>query len=191
MRFFISVLILASAFIWSATTSADQPGRGFKRHQLTANITIDFPKKWVFESSPMPIPGASNYRVEASGLEMAITGFAIPPGTGSKDGTNDEDFIRQVLVDSSAQYVPLSAEKRADPISFSGPGFVGDYATFTSNSGQPVFNVFGGRSFACVSTAIVKTGDTVFTISIGSESCTGENQRIALAALSSIRASGG
>jgi hypothetical protein len=190
MRFFMSVLILASMFIGSAATAADQPGRGFKRHDLAPGITIDFPKKWAFESFPMPIPGASNYSVEAGSLEMAITGFAIPANTASRDGKSDEDFVRDVLTDSSAQYVPLSAEKRADPISFSGPGYIGDYATFTSSTGQPIFNVFGGQSFACVSTAMVKTRDTVFTISIGSDSCSGENHRAALAALSSIRVSG-
>jgi len=55
------------AFIAASATGADA-AKGFKRHKLSGDAEIHFPKKWQLQSFPMPPamgmpPGTGEYRV--------------------------------------------------------------------------------------------------------------------------------
>ncbi len=180
-------IFMALALSASLAMAADKPAKGFKRHELSAGVTMDFPKKWTLSSFPMPIPGASNYRIDTGKLRIAITGFPAPPAQdGSENPTTKESFVKDTASQSASQYLAVSKEKEVVPVVLSGTGYVLAYATLSSATGEPVFPAFYARTYACVSTGIVRTTSTVYSVTIGSDDCNGAEHQAALAALSTI-----
>ena len=184
---FASFVLVFLALATSPVSADDAPAKGFKRHELGAVVTIDLPKKWVLASFPMPIPGASNFRIDTGKMRIAITGIPLPPvPEGTEKPTMKESFLKDTVIESSSQYLAASKEKEVAPVVLSGPGYVLAYATFNSATGQPVFPAFYARTYACVSSGMVSTATTVYSVTIGSDDCSGKEHQAALAALSTI-----
>lgn len=184
-----ALLALFFAVSGCSMATAAAPGQSVG-HELATGITIEFPRDWQFESFPMPMAGASNYRVTAGGLRMAITGFPLPPvPQGEKfpfDGEEGKAKVIEIVANTAGQFAPLASDGSVEPTPVLGDGFLGAYATLNSKGGDAVFPVFSGRVYACVTTGMVITKTTAFSVSIGSPSCSGADHKAALAALSSI-----
>ena len=190
MKFLQMVLIILTVST-SMVVAAEKPENGLKRHDLSPVVTIDLPMKWVLASFPMPIPGASNYRIDTGKLRMGITGFPTPPiPEGTVNPTLNESFVKATVIESSSQYLEISKEKEVTPVVLSGTGYAFAYATFSSSTGEPVFPAFNARTYACVSTGMVSTTSTIYSITIGSNDCNGEEHKAALAALSTLHVGG-
>jgi hypothetical protein len=188
---FSQIVLVALTVTTSLALAAEKPEKGLKRHNLSPVVTIDLPKKWGLSSFPMPIPGASNYRIDTGKLRIAITGFPTPPiPQGTENPTLKESFVKDTVVESSSQYLGVSKEKEVTPVVLSGTGYALAYATFSSSTGEPVFPAFYARTYACVSTGMVSTTSTIYSITIGSNDCNGEEHKAALTALSSLRVGG-
>jgi hypothetical protein len=182
-----SIVLFFLTLFTSVAIAADKPEKGFKRHHLSPTVTIDLPKKWALASYPMPIPGASNYRIDTGKLRMAITGFPTPTiPEGAKNPTLSEGFVKDTAIDSSKQYLQGSNEKEVMPIVLSGRGYALAHATFSSATGEAIYPAFYARTYACVSTGMVNTTLTVYSITIGSNDCNGKEHKAALTALSTI-----
>lgn len=182
------LVLFAAALGCSAATAA--ASEQSVRHELAAGISIAFPKVWQFESYPMPMAGASNYRVTVGDLRMAVTGFPLPPvpqGVKSPfDGEEGKAKVIEIVANAAGQFAPLASDGPIEPTPVLGEGFLGAYATLNSKNGDAVFPVFSGRVYACVTTGMVITNTTAFSISIGSPSCSGADHKAALAAFSSF-----
>ena len=184
-----ALLVLFVVILGCSKATAAAPDQSVG-HELATGITIEFPKDWQFESYPMPMAGASNYRVTSGDLRIAITGFPLPPiPRGEKspfDGEEGKVKVIEIVANTASQYAPLASDGSVEPTPVFGNGFVGAYATLNSKSGDAVFPVFSGRLYACVTTGMLITKTTAFSVSIGSPSCSGAVHKAALAALSTI-----
>jgi hypothetical protein len=128
-------------------------------------------------------------------MRFAITGIEasamVEPGETPPTLSLDPAEVKSVIVEGSAQYFPQSVEKSVDPIVVSGPGFIGAYATYHSADGKPSFMAFVGRTYACVTSATVRTTSSVLAITIGSDDCDGADHCAAVASLSALQVVGG
>ena len=186
-----SRIVVALTFVGLSFQSVAGPSGGdVESHALSPGVTIDLPKRWSLQSFPMPIPGASNYRVETGKLRMAITGFPVPkPDNVSKDeapSTMSEAFVKNAVMESSSQYEADAKQPLAEAESIVGQGYTGAYRTLDSENGKPVFPAFFGRTYRCVTTGMIATVDTVYSITIGSDRCDGSEHKQAVQALASI-----
>ena len=157
-------------------------------HSVTTEATITIPKDWKFASYPMPLEGASNFRITFHELRFAITGLPFVANSNpmfSKYVIKPESYVAQALADPMLQYV-RDADKSFHSTPFTGSGYVGAYVTYRSSTGKPVFNVFPGKLYACVTTAAIKTEKTIFSISIASDECDGNEHTAAISALKSF-----
>ena len=181
--------VLFAATLGCSAATAAAPDQSV-RHELATGISITFPKDWQFESYPMPMAGASNYRVTIGDLRMAVTGFPLPPipqgGKSPFDGEEGKAKVIEIVAETAGQFAPLASDGPIEPTPVIGDGFLGAYATLNSKNGDAVFPVFSGRVYACVTTGMVITKTTAFSVSIGSPACSGVDHNAALAALSGI-----
>jgi len=92
----------------------------------------------------------------------------------------------ELLNKAMAQYADRSKDSTIVPVEFTNGKLFGAHATLGSNNGQPVFRIFSGPPYSCVSTAIVRAPKATYSISIGSGSCEGETHKTALAAIAGM-----
>jgi len=181
----LALILLA---LVTGNVNGAEVAKGFKLHKLGGGAAIQFPKKWKLQNFPLPpqleMPaGSGEYRVQLDDLRMAITAIVYPDG-GSIESTMPETV--ELLNKSMAQYAADSKESAVTPVEFTNGALFGAHGTLASKDGQPVFRIFQGPPYACVSTAIVRAPKATYSVSIGSGSCESESHKVALAAVAGM-----
>lgn len=186
----LSCCPLIVALVTAAAHAAD-PAQGFKRHDIGAAVSIDLPERWKLQSFPMPIPGATNFRIDTGPMRIAITGIeakaVTPLGETPKPLPTDEQSVKELLQRGSAPYVGRSAEQAVNPVVVAGTGFTLAHSTFSAPDSRPAFAAFAGRMYVCVTSAVMRTAASSFSITVGSDNCAGADHQAAIAALATVR----
>ena len=181
---FFAVLAAASCF---TIALAQEVRKGFKRYDIGTGVKIDLPKKWVFQTYPMPLAGATNIKITSGYLQMQITGFPLPKNLAARPAQDNSGETLNMVMEP---YIPYSKEGRVEPAVIANGSLHGAYGTLSSASGEPAFPIFSDKMYSCVTTAVIRTPDTAFSISIGSESCTSKEHQAALLALTGMQIGG-
>lgn len=177
----VLVFALACAGMAGASNPAAQ--------KLDPDVRIELPKGFKLKAYPMPIPGASNYRIETRKMRAAITGIPLDM-EGKPAATRSDDELKALALEGAAQYLPAAANPDAAPNQVKGTGWTATYVTFSAKADSNGFFPFPGESFACVSTGQVMTARTIYIVTAGSPDCAGADHQGFLKALETLSIEG-
>ncbi|NQD38831.1 hypothetical protein HPT27_17580 [Permianibacter sp. IMCC34836] len=169
------ILMMVSALAQAASKPAVS-------HPIGGGLAVSLPKSWVVKNYPMPLEGATNLRIEADDVRIAITGFP------TEKGRLDKSALADMLAQSATYYLSKAKDPQLHAEYFETESALGAYAVLETASGNEEFAVFPGRYYACVAPIIISSQTMVFSISIGCEEADDDELT---AALNAIRAIGG
>lgn len=158
--------------------------------KLGPDVRIALPGELQLRSYPMPIPGASNYRIDTGSMRIAITGIPLDMGGGPPAAPRSDDKMKEGTLRSAAQYRAGAANPDAAPSLVKGEGWAATYVTYAAKAGEAGFVPFMGAAYQCVSTGEVATARTVFILTVGSADCAGGEHQDFLKALETITVEG-
>jgi hypothetical protein len=185
--------VLASALLLlPALAQAGLFGKGEGKgaeQTLEPNVLIVLPKALKLQRYPMPIPGASNYRINTSGMRIAITGIPTDLGGESAPQSSDE-ALKASTLRGAAQYVSDAANPDAVPVQVKGAGWTLTHVSYTAKPGSAGFVPFMGAAYRCVSSGSLHTERTVFVITVGSPDCASGDHQAFLKALEAVKLAG-
>ncbi|WP_457098179.1 hypothetical protein [Lysobacter sp. P5_B9] len=177
----LMVPALANAGLFGSSNNGSQ--------KLEPNVQITLPKGLKLRAYPMPIPGASNYRIDTGSMRIAITGIPLSMD-GQPAPVRTDDEMKELALQSATQYRPGAANPDAAPSQVKGAGWTATYVSYSAKPGSAGFVPFMGAAYQCVSTGQVTTTRTVFVITVGSPDCYGTEHQGFLKALETITVNG-
>jgi len=157
--------------------------------KLEPNVQITLPKAQQLRAFPMPIPGASNYRIETGTMRIGLTGIPRNLGGGEPPPVPPDEELKELALEIAAQARLEAANPDAQPVQYKGPGWTATYVTYSAKPGSAGF-VAMGRAFQCVSSGQITTVRTVFVVTIGSSDCSGAEHQGFLKALETLSVDG-
>jgi len=158
--------------------------------KLEPNVQITLPKAQQLRAFPMPIPGASNYRIETGTMRIALTGIPLSMGGGPARVQTDEELKEQTL-EIAAPARLEAANPDAQPVQYKGRGWTATYVTYSAKPGSAGFVPFAtGTAYQCVSSGLIATARTVFVVTVGSSDCSGAEHQGFLKALETLSVDG-
>ncbi|UWX03890.1 hypothetical protein H1235_15680 [Pseudoxanthomonas sp. NC8] len=183
MKAVIAASVLVFALAQAGMAGASDPAS----QKLEPDVRITLPKGFKLKAYPMPIPGASNYRIEARKMRAAITGI---PLEGESAAPRSDDALNELTLEGAAQYRSAASNPDAVPSLLKGEGWTTSYVTYSAKADAGGFVPFRGEAFECVSTGQVMTARTVFIVTAGSPDCEGADHQGFLKALETLSVEG-
>jgi hypothetical protein len=181
MRAVMAVLLLVPALtqaeLFGGSDEADQ--------RLEPNGRITLPQGLKLRAYPMPIPGASNYRIDTGSMRIAITGIPLDMN-GQPAPPRGDDQMKDAAVRGAARYRPGADNPDALPTQVKGAGWTATYVTYSAKSGTRGFVPFMGAAYQCVSSGQIATARTIFVVTVGSSGCSSAEHLDFLKALETI-----
>lgn len=158
---------------------------GSSSQKLEPNVQITLPKALKLRAYPMPIPGASNYRIDTGSMRIAITGIPLDLG-GEPAPTRTDGELKESTLQGAVQYRAGASNPDASPNQLKGAGWTATYVSYSAKAGSPGFVPFMGAAYKCVSTGQITTARTAFVVTAGSPDCSGAELQRFLKALETI-----
>jgi hypothetical protein len=164
-----------------------------KIEKLADGVVIETPKKWKFQrfvnpATQMPdlkkmgIKGV-DWRYDSGSMRIGIT-YMFMPGAGEgreKEAKSADEKINIAM----GHYLSAAIEEKPVANSIANGGVSGVYGTLNAKP-DASFPVFYGRSYDCVTSALLEKGDALFIISVGSSSCKSSEHQEAVAAIAAM-----
>lgn len=157
--------------------------------KLEPNVQITLPKAQQLRAAPILIPGSSDYRIETGTMRIALTGIPLSMGGRPAPVRTDEE-LKELTLESAAQYRPGAANPDAQPVQYKGPGWTATYVTYSAKPGSAGFVPFMDTAYQCVSSGLIATARTVFVVTVGSSDCSGAEHQGFLKALETLSVDG-
>lgn len=182
-------LLLSSVSLLGVLAALPAAAQELYTRKLEPNVQITLPKPQQLRSFPMPIPGASNYRIETGTMRIALTGIPLNMG-GEPAPVHTDEELKELTLETAAQYRLEAANPDAQPVQYKGPGWTATYVTYSAKPGSAGFVPFMDTAYQCVSSGLITTALTVFVVTVGSSDCSGTEHQGFLKALETLSVDG-